>query len=148
GQAYEPGQAIVFDGMQVVLEGTPANTDAITVTPSGRQDLFATLDRLAVALETASEGEAGRAALTNFLTDALVNLDQGIDSVTALQAVFGSRMRESENAVDGSEVAGIQYRAHISELQDLDYAKAYSDLIRAQTNLQAAQQTFVQTSRL
>lgn len=147
-QPYQPGQAITFDGMQLVLEGTPADGDAITVLPSKHQDIFATLANLADALEAGAIGDVDRAALTNHLTDALVNIDQAIDSMTSLQAVFGSRMRESDNAIDGSEVTGIQYKANLSDLQDLDYAKAVSDLIRAQTNLQATQQTFVQTSRL
>lgn len=147
-QPYTAGQAISFDGMQVVLDGTPVDTDAIILTPSTKQSVFDTLADLADALELPALAAPGRAGLTNALTDALVNIDQGIESLTSLQSTFGSRMREAEGTQDGSEALGIQYKATLSQLQDLDYAKAVSDMIRAQTNLQAAQQTFVQTSRL
>jgi flagellar hook-associated protein 3 FlgL len=147
-QPFTSGQAIGFDGMQVVLDGAPANGDAITVAPSANQDIFATLENLADALEQGALTDADRAKLTNALTDAVVNIDQGIDHLTSLQGVFGARMREADTAKDTGESLGIQYKSSLSQIQDLDYAKAVSDLIRAQTNLQAAQQTFVQTSRL
>lgn len=147
-QPYTPGQAIAFDGMQVVLDGAPADTDAVNIVPSGRQSVFQTLADLADALEAPALAESDRARLTNALTDALVNLDQGLDRLTSVQSVFGTRMRETDNTQEASESRGIQYKATLSQLQDLDYAKAVSDMIRAQTNLQAAQQTFVQTSRL
>jgi len=147
-QPYTPGQAISFDGMQIVLDGAPADADAVTLTPSTNQNVFDTLEKLADALESAALSDNDRADLTNALTDAVVNIDQSIERLTTVQSVFGSRMREAESAQDGSEGLGIQYKATLSQLQDLDYAKAVSDMIRAQTNLQAAQQTFVQTSRL
>jgi flagellar hook-associated protein 3 FlgL len=147
-QPYTAGQAITFDGMQLVFEGKPADGDIATVVPSTDQNIFDTLENLADALEASTLGDAGKARLTNALTDAVVNIDQGIDRLTSVQSVFGSRMQESDNAKGSSDSLGIQYKSNLSDIQDLDYAKAVSDLIRAQTNLQAAQQTFVQTSRL
>jgi flagellar hook-associated protein 3 FlgL len=43
---------------------------------------------------------------------------------------------------------GLQFKQTLSELQDVDYNQAISDLVRQQTNLQAAQQTFSKVAGL
>ncbi len=42
----------------------------------------------------------------------------------------------------------IQYQATLSKLQDLDYAKAISEFMNQQMNLEAAQKSFAQVSGL
>ncbi|MDO8701822.1 MAG: flagellin, partial [Undibacterium sp.] len=43
---------------------------------------------------------------------------------------------------------GLSYKQQLSDLQDLDYAKAITELNQQQVTLQAAQQSFVKTSSL
>ena len=42
----------------------------------------------------------------------------------------------------------LQYSSRLSELQDLDYAKAISDFTKKQMQLEAAQASFAKTSQL
>jgi flagellar hook-associated protein 3 FlgL len=57
-------------------------------------------------------------------------------------------MGEIDSLSSVNEDLSLQYQQTLSQLQDLDYAKAISDLTRKQTDLQAAQQSFVRMSQL
>ena len=57
-------------------------------------------------------------------------------------------MAEIDSLSSINEDLNLQYQQTLSELQDLDYAKSISDLTRKQTDLQAAQQSFVMMSKL
>ena len=47
-----------------------------------------------------------------------------------------------------SEALGIQYQQTLSDLEDLDYAKAIADFTMQQVSLEAAQKSFVQITGL
>jgi len=57
-------------------------------------------------------------------------------------------MNEIDSLSNLNQDMTLQYQQTLSNLQDLDYAKAISDLTRNQTALQAAQQSFVKISQL
>lgn len=147
-QPYTAGAAIDFDGMRLQISGSPANGDEVHVAPSTDRSLFRTVDEFATLLEGAAAGADGKARLTNGLADAIVNLDQALEKVAMRRSLVGTRMREVEALQSVSEDLSIQYQQTLSQLQDLDYAKAVSDLIQQQTNLEAAQKTFLQTANL
>ena len=148
-QAYTSGAAIEFDGMRVQIDGAPANGDRFDIAPSRSQDVFTTLDRLIATLENSDTTTlAGRAALGNGLTDALGNIDQALDNTISARSGIGSRLREVESLDSIGEDLALQYQQTLSDLRDVDYARAISDLTRQQTFLEAAQQSFVQISRL
>ena len=65
-----------------------------------------------------------------------------------MRSQIGSRMNEIESLASLNEDLTLQYQQTLTDLQDLDYAKAISDLTRKQTDLQAAQQSFVKISQL
>jgi flagellar hook-associated protein 3 FlgL len=57
-------------------------------------------------------------------------------------------MRELDSLGSTASDLDIQYKASLSRLQDLDYAKAISDFTLQKTYLEAAQQSFVKISGL
>jgi flagellar hook-associated protein 3 FlgL len=147
-QPYTSGASIAFDGMSLEVSGTPVAGDLVQIDPSTNQDLFKTVSDLIAALKAPAGDPAAQARLQNSLTDAVINLDQDLDNVNSVRAGVGTRMRETDDHLNSSEDLSLQYQQVLSTLQDLDYAKAVSDLIQQQTNLQAAQKTFLQTSQL
>lgn len=135
-------------GANVIISGTPATDDTFTLEPSSTQDLFETLRTLIQDLESSAANGGEQALLSNRVGFALTNLDQAEQNVLRVRAQIGSRLQEVESLKAINEDIQIQYQQAISGLQDLDYAKAITDLTRKQTDLQAAQQSFVQISRL
>ena len=79
---------------------------------------------------------------------ALENLDFAIENVLKFRAQIGSQMVETEQLQNLGDDLDLQYATAISRLEDVDYAKAITDLTRQQTFLQAAQQSFMRVTGL
>jgi flagellar hook-associated protein 3 FlgL len=157
-RVYQSGQPIIlknqgiepaFDfGGSVLITGAPADNDRFSIVPSSSQSVFATLAHLIGALEAPAGTPAANAKLGSEIGFALTNLDQSTDNILRVRAQVGSRMNEIESLGNLNEDLDLQYQQTLSDLQDLDYARAISDLTRKQTDLQAAQQSFVKISQL
>lgn len=141
---YVSGQAISFDGMQVDIQGNPASGDSFTVSPSTNESIFKTIADLIDALNTPVVG----ARLTNSLNRGLNQLDSALNNVLTTRSSLGLRLNEIDALQVAGEDLGLQYKQTLAVLQDVDYNQAISDLVRQQTNLQAAQQTFSKVSGL
>lgn len=138
-----------FDfGADMVVQGSPATGDTFTVKASTNKNLFTTINDLVTLLESSVSGSAGNAKLTNGLNTALSNLDGSLDNVLMVRASIGSRMRETDAVQSTGADLQLQYQQTISDLRDLDYAKAITDLTRQQTALQASQQSFMKVQSL
>lgn len=148
GNAYTSGNAITVDGMQFDIQGSPANGDQFTIAPSSNQSLFKTLNDLIGVIANPVNSAAGGARLTNGLNAALLNLDHALDNVLSVRAAVGTRLQEVD-ALDGlGGDLSLQYEQTLSQLQDVDYARAISDLTRQRTYLEAAQKSFLKVSAL
>ena len=155
--SYTPGQAIPLQkttapaadfGAQVVVRGTPANGDRFTVVPSSSQSLFQTLQNLIGAISTPVNAAFTRTELDNRINAELANLDQAMDNLGRVRADVGSRLKELDFLSEGAADADLQYATTLSDLQDLDYAAAISTYTWQQIQLEAAQKSFAQISRL
>jgi len=148
GNAYVSGQAISFDGMQLDIQGAPADGDSFTVAPSANESIFKTISDLIAALNTPLASGGGMAQLTGSLNRGLNNLDNALDNVLATRSSLGLRLNEIDALQTAGDDLSLQFRQTLSELQDVDYNKALSDLTQQQMYLQAAQQTFAKVSGL
>lgn len=149
-QPYVAGQAIAFDGMQMAVQGAPANGDQFSVAASSNVSIFKNIaDAIAALKSPIVTGNAAQtAALGANLSSAIGNLDRGMSSVAAANAGVGSSL----NSIDAAQVMGdnmgLSLKQTLSALQDTDYNKAATDLAQQQLSLQAAQKSFVQVSNL
>ncbi len=148
--AYTSGQVINFDGMQLDISGEMGDCDEFFVTPSENESLFTTLSNLIAALESGNPmgGNAAKAQYTNSVNRGLNNIDRGLENISTIRTSLGSRLRELDALQVTGEDIGLQYKGKLSELQDVDFNKAVSDLNQKQTSLTAAQKTFKQVSDL
>lgn len=142
-QPYTAGQTISFSGVQVEIEGAPANGDSFVVKPADNQSLFKTLDNLLVALNAPDGTVATRAVLYQSLDNALNNIDQGMLHLNQVRGRIGGRMNALE-AQDGvNQNFNLQLKSLASKIGDVDYAEAAAQLNAELVALQAAQQSFV-----
>lgn len=148
GNAYISGSAISFDGLQFDIEGSPANGDTFTVTPSTNQSLFTTIANLITTLTAPVSTQADSAKLSNGVNTALQNLDKSLDHIVTNRASIGARLQEVDALQSIGADLGQQYQQTLSQLQDVDYARAISDLNRQQVYLEAAQKAFSKVAGL
>lgn len=147
-QPYDSSQPIRFDGLSVSFDGTPAKGDQFSVTPSGFQSLFDTVERFATALESAEDGERGSAAFQNVGNQTLQNLDQALNQLLTIRAEVGGRLNALESGREANDAATLNLQAAKSAIDDLDYASAVSKLQQHLIGLQAAQQSFAKIQGL
>lgn len=150
GNPYVSGKQISFDGMQLIIEGAPANGDKFTVAPSTSESVFKSISNLINTLNTPLL--PGNAASTTQFMAALSSVQNGLDrsltGVLTTRASLGARMNEVDALKSTGDDLGLQFKQTLSLLQDLDYNKAITDLTRQQTSLQAAQKSFLQVQNL
>ena len=99
-------------------------------------------------LQTPVTTTAARTALDNGLTNGLAEIDKGLNNVLTVRASLGTRLQELDSLDTAGNDRDVQYSAMLSQLQDLDYTKALTQLSQQQTTLEAAQQSFVKTANL
>lgn len=148
GNPYVENGTISFDGMQLSIAGTPANGDSFTVLPSSNQSIFDTMKNLITALETTASGQPGGTRLVNNLNSVLHGLENGLNNILTKQSSIGARLQEIDALEGVGSEQNIQYEQLLSQLQDVDFAKATTDLQRQQLYLQAAQQAYMKVSGL
>lgn len=108
---------------------------------SGDDSVFKVLGEFISALETGTNVSAA-------VSSALGGLDDSLDTVLTVRAQIGSQLVEVEQlGFIGSDL-DLQYATTLSGLQDLDYNEAISRLKQQETQLQAAQQTFMKITSL
>lgn len=161
---FVPGQAIELEqtqtnpplttdpakfGAQVTVSGEPADGDTFTIAPSAAQSVFQTINNLIRLLrQPVGAAPVSVTEYTNRLGAELTNLDRGLDSINGGRADVGARLKELDSLTSLSSDLEVQHSATLSELEDLDYAAAISDFTRKQLQLEAAQKSFAQISRL
>jgi flagellar hook-associated protein 3 FlgL len=150
GIAYVSGQAISFAGMQLDIQGAPANGDTFTVVPSTNESIFKSISDLITALNapvpTAANG--GTTGLTNSLNRSLNNLDNALNNTLSIRSSLGLRLQEVDALQTAGDDLSLQFKQTLSQLQDVDYNKAISDLAQQQVSLQAAQKSLATVSSL
>ncbi|MGE0557200.1 MAG: flagellar hook-associated protein FlgL [Burkholderiales bacterium] len=161
-RVHVPGAAIVlktqpgdsnptpFDfGAEVTITGAPADGDGFSIRAAGKRDIFGVMDGLADTLRDGHDGSAaGAAAYRNRLNAAMTEIDNALDHVLTIRAASGIRLAELDGAQAAAETAQFNHDQNLSRLQDLDYARAISDIAQRQIQLEAAQKSFVQITNL
>ena len=125
-----------------------AASDVFTLDPSGRQDLFATLDALADSLETPATTVTERVRQQNEIFVALANISSAQDHLIDKRAAGGARLAGIDEASALREATSVTLKTTLSDLRDVNIAEAASRLAQQSTALDAAQLSFQRIASL
>jgi len=149
GQAYVDGSAITgVPGMQFDISGTPDVGDVFDIEPATSQSIFDTLQNLVNVLNTPVADAAERTTLTSNVGISLLNLDNALNNILATRATMGARMNEIQSLQASMSDQNTSLKTALSQIEDVDYASAISQLSKQQLILEAAQKSFVSVSSL
>ena len=148
--AYTSGAAISLGGgsIQVSVSGAPASGDRFVIGPSTNQNIFTTLQNAINLLNTPATSAVLRTQLVEGVRQAIGNTDQSMNQVSGVQTSMGARLRELDTLEGVNSAVKLAHTQRVSELEDLDYTQAVSDLARQQLAMTAAQNSFVKISKL
>ncbi|MCB1744892.1 MAG: flagellar hook-associated protein FlgL [Gammaproteobacteria bacterium] len=142
-QTFVDGSAFEFDGLSVSISGTPANGDRFTVSPSRSVSVFKTLQDFIDTLDAPNSTVQEKTRYKQDMASVLSNLEQAQDHMLRTRASVGARLNAVDTTDDDSEAALAQLSVTMSEIEDLDYAEAISQMQFRLTTLEAVQKTFV-----
>jgi len=139
---------VEVNGVRFSISGDVSAGDKVTITPGEplRTDVFAYINEAIDLLENTNlKSNGGSTNLALGLEALLGNMDTSLDQVLTARGSVGTRLKELDALTLSGADKDLLYTESISELEDLDYYKAISDLYQQQLTLQAAQQTFMMT---
>lgn len=143
------GATYAGDGNTQLLQVDTQRQMAVNVTgnsvfQAGGNDIFATLKNLVTLLESSPSPPSYAADIAT----GIASVQTGLDNVLNVRADIGSKLNELDKLDDAGADRGLQYSKSLSDLQDLDYAAALSELSKSQIIMEAAQKSFVATTSL
>lgn len=147
--AYQAGQAIQFQGVSLTLNGTPADGDSFTVSPSQPQSLFTTVQNLISDLNSPNASDPVQTAqnATKLFAD-LQSFDGAMAHIANVNAGVGAREQAVSDITTQLAAVKMQMQTAMSGVQDVDYAAASSNFSQSQLILQAAEQSYVSVKNL
>lgn len=143
--SFTPGDTITFNGVGVTIDGEPATGDAYTVTPSVNQDVFQTVQNFIDLMDKGLFSPAGRAQVTSGLNAGLSDIDQALTNLNTVRGTLGARLSVIDQQAQNNAELDQQYTQTLSQIRDVDYATAISELEQQLLGLEAAQRTFART---
>jgi flagellar hook-associated protein 3 FlgL len=145
---YNSPTTLSFDGLQVKLTGAPANNDTFTIAPASYQSVFSTVANAIAALQQPAQTPAAMAQLQTSLGSLLASAGQALDHLTLKQAEIGNQLQQLNSFASLNDDRSLQTSSELSSIQDVDYAKAASQMAQQQTIYQAALQSYSAVSKL
>ena len=150
---YQSGEAFVVAGIEASITGAVPGAapipDSYTLKINEKQSVFGTIENLIAGLESLDKSSPeGNAGYDDLIAQSLANLDNAQESIVLKQTALGGRMNAVESTKSFLADSAVYTNEIRSQLQDVDYAEAISNLSFQSFVLQAAQQSFAQVSQL
>lgn len=143
--AYTSGNAIEFEGIEVTVSGTPAAGDEFTVAPAGQSSVFSTISNLITTLNSSTLSSA---QITTQIGGAVQQIDNAVNNIDNVQAAVGARINAISSASSSGQSQQTDLQTSISQLSDVDYAAATTQLSTEELALQAAEESYSSIARL
>lgn len=145
---YTSGNEIQFAGLVMRIQGTPAEGDSFMIESSNKKGVLEGMQDFIADLQRLGDSAGDRAILDESIATALGNLDNAQVQMLETRSAVGARMNQIDQAQSSNDDFKLTIQTALSELQDLDYAKAISQLTQETFVLEAAQTSFAKISRL
>ncbi|MBC53695.1 MAG: flagellar hook-associated protein 3 [Gammaproteobacteria bacterium] len=147
-QPFGSGTEVQVAGMSFRIEGRPAEGDSFKVESSSKKGLLEGLEDYIADLQRLGNSTGERQQLSQSLENTIGNLNKAQDQLIKTTSAIGARLNQVDAAKASNEDFELVVRTTLSELSDLDYAKAISQLTQESFVLEAAQTTFTKITRM
>ncbi|MBB6523489.1 flagellar hook-associated protein FlgL [Pseudoteredinibacter isoporae] len=147
-QPFISGKPIEINGVQVQIEGNPNTGDTFLIESSENQGLLTSVSRLIYGLETLGTSDEDKKAYNQLIEDSINNLKSAENSILETRAEIGARLNTMDSTRKLHEDLKLVSTELLSDIRDLDFAQASSQLSFESFVLQAAQQSYVKIAGL
>jgi flagellar hook-associated protein 3 FlgL len=145
GTAFKDGDAISFKGIQVPVTGTPAAGDSFTIAKAGTASAFSTISSLITTLNSTTLNSA---QIATAIGGSLEQIDGAISNLSNVSASAGARLNSITSSQSAAQTLQTNLTVSVSQLSDVDYAQAITQLNTEELSLQAAQESYASIAKL
>jgi flagellar hook-associated protein 3 FlgL len=145
GTNFQDGDSIAFKGVTVPITGTPAAGDSFTVAQAGNVSAFATVQGLITTLNNPSLNSA---QISSAIGNSLQQIDGAISNLNNVSASVGARVNAVTASQSTAQTLQTNLTTSISQITDVDYASAITQLNTEEVSLQAAQESYASIAKL
>lgn len=155
-QLYNAGEEIVVNGVSFTITGNPisgtaspaAPGDRLFIDSSNKQNVLDSLSRFSSMMKTYDGTEESRTILEETVATTLDNFKNVQTSVLNVVSKLGARFNTLDSTRGLHLDSTLIMKDVLSNLRDVDYAEAATQLSAESMVLQAAQSAFVRVSQL
>ena len=148
GTHFVGGANIQFNGVIVSVEGEPEPNDFFVIRPSENQDTFTTIKNFVDGLRIPRNSATQQAKLHNEINRVIIGVDNSLGRILEVRANVGARLQALDSQQNVNADYQLQLRQVLSSVEDLDYAKAVSELNLKLTGLEASQKAFTRVQNI
>jgi flagellar hook-associated protein 3 FlgL len=145
---FVSGELIEFGGAGVRISGRPAVGDTFIVESSDKKGLLTNLEDFSDQLSKLGDNQADKQVLAVQIANTIGNLGNAQTALLETRSSIGARLSLVDASLSANTDSELAIRTALSTLEDLDYAKAISQLTQETFILEAAQASFARISRL
>jgi len=145
GVYTDPNSISLISGIKVPISGTPAAGDSFTVAKAGTASAFSTVSNLVATLNSST---LNNAQIATQIGGSLQQIDNAITRLNDVSASVGARINAITSSQTSAQSEQTNLTASISQLQDIDYAAAITQLNTEEISLQAAQASYASIAKL
>jgi flagellar hook-associated protein 3 FlgL len=144
-QSFTSGEPFVFNGQEFTITAGVGDTVNFTLQQPSKKNIAETLNDLYISLQDTSISDDDYQAALN---DSLVGVDNSLTSIGNATSMLGGRMNVAQSVLESNLNLEITNKNARSNIEDVDYAEAVSELSKQEAALKAAQATFSRVTGL
>lgn len=144
---YGNGVTVNAAGTSFRLSGTPVAGEQVVLTTSNTRSVFDTVRAVADGLRDL-DPQADPEALSALLDRTVESLNDASNNLSRVRADVGARFSSIAVAQDLHQDVNLQLQSMRSEIEDLDFTEAVSNLAYQSFVLEAAQQSYIRINNL
>lgn len=145
---FAAGSDLVFGGIDIRIDGTPAAGDTFDVQTNATTSLFQIAQSLVSALQTNPVGAAANARYQQQVENIIANLSAAQTSALSAQATLGSNLSEINAITQQDQSLSTTAQTGLSNLQSANLPQVMANYSESLTALQAAQLAFSKVQNL
>ncbi|MEC4726522.1 flagellar hook-associated protein FlgL [Shewanella sp. D64] len=137
---FDPANPVSFNGMEVKLDGLPANGDSFSITPQSEVSIFDTINQAIALIEDANKVNTPQGV--SELAQILNNIDSGVNQLSIARSETGNSLKSLDSYSTQHVEEKLVNSSTLSMLEDLDYASAITEFEKQQLALNAVSSVF------
>jgi len=147
-QSFTSGQSVVVNGRQFSITGSPAAGDRFVLESRLKESVFETTERLLAGLQGIGDSGPESLELSALVSRTIESYDNSLDKMIQARTSIGARLNVAENTRNIHQDVELINQKILSDVRDVDYEEAISQLSYQTFVLEAAQQSFARIANL